>query len=160
MTPKRPLRSEKEKEKRLSRPASIATPTASIKGYSVAETQSLSGAESSNRNSVNTTDSNSEEDLQPPPLPAKTRDSTDFSNLNHSLSWNATKMTENILNIDKQAISATGTNSIINTSYEYVDTRNFIVNNITDALLNIKYDKHRRPPTPPPKPSRNSKNIQ
>lgn len=51
LTPKRPLRSEIEREKRLSRPASIATSTSSIKGVSTCDTQSLSG-ESSNRNSI------------------------------------------------------------------------------------------------------------
>lgn len=50
LTPKRPLRSEIEREKRLSRPTSIATSTSSIKG-NTCDTQSLSG-ESSNRNSI------------------------------------------------------------------------------------------------------------
>lgn len=51
LTPKRPLRSEVEREKRLSRPASIATSTSSVKGISTGDTQSLSG-DSSNRNSI------------------------------------------------------------------------------------------------------------
>ncbi|KAM7361679.1 dedicator of cytokinesis protein myoblast city isoform 1-T2 [Cochliomyia hominivorax] len=153
LTPKRPLRSEKEKERRLSRPASIATPTASMKGFSAADSHSLSGAESSNRNSVDTTDSTSEEDLIPPPLPAKTRDSTDFTSLNYSLDWNSSSFSLG------GAMSPTGTitrttshsttTSIVNTSYEYVEAKNFI----------ITVDDKKRPPTPPPKPSRNSKHI-
>lgn len=54
MTPKRPLRSEVEREKRLSRPTSIATPVPSIKEMSLnnnGDNCSLSG-ESSNRNSI------------------------------------------------------------------------------------------------------------
>ena len=160
LTPKRPLRSEKDKERRLSRPASIATPTASMKGFSAADTQSLSGADSSNRNSVDTTDSTSEEDLIPPPLPAKTRDSTDFTSLNYSLDWNS-----NSFSLGGGAKSPTGTitrttsctttsssTSIVNSSYEYVEAKNFI---ITQTSL----DDRKRPPTPPPKPSRNSKYI-
>ncbi|KAL9893363.1 dedicator of cytokinesis protein myoblast city isoform 3-T4 [Glossina fuscipes fuscipes] len=164
LTSKRPLRSEKEKERRLSRPASIATPTASMKGYSLADNHSLSGAESSNRNSVDTTDSTSEEDLRPPPLPAKTRDSTDFSSLNCSLDWNPSSFS-----LNGTALSPTGTitrntncsghvttTSIINTSYEYVEAKNFVITNMVVAATN---DDKRRPPTPPPKPSRNSKHI-
>lgn len=50
LTPKRPLRSEVEREKRLSRPTSIVSP--SIKGsQNAVDSQSLSG-DSSNRNSI------------------------------------------------------------------------------------------------------------
>ncbi|XP_037945652.1 dedicator of cytokinesis protein 1-like isoform X2 [Teleopsis dalmanni] len=146
LTSKRPLRSEKEKERRLSRPASIATPTASMKGFSTHETLSYSGAESSNRNSVDTTDSTSEEDLIPPPLPAKTRDSTDFTSLNYSIDWNPN--TFSINSLSPMGIITTTKTSIINTSYEYVEAKNFVIT-----------DDKKRPPTPPPKPSRNSKHI-
>ncbi|KAH8388441.1 hypothetical protein KR093_006384, partial [Drosophila rubida] len=157
LTPKRPLRSEKEKERRLSRPASIATPTASIKTY--AETRSLS--ESSNRNSVETTDSTSEEDIRPPPLPAKTRDSTDFSSLSHSLDWNPSGYT--MLNVLSSNTSTTSSSistttltktSITNTTYEYLETTNFSVQGGTQQDASKP-----RPPTPPPKPSRHSKHI-
>ncbi|XP_030369556.1 dedicator of cytokinesis protein 1 isoform X2 [Scaptodrosophila lebanonensis] len=158
LTPKRPLRSEKEKERRLSRPASIATPTASMKNF----TDSRSLSESSNRNSVETTDSTSEEDIRPPPLPAKTRDSTDFSSFSHSLDWNPAgyamlsqlsnmSNSSNISNISS-ASTMTKTTSIINKSYEYTE--------VTNLTLISGLDSNKpRPPTPPPKPSRNSKHI-
>ncbi|XP_019762944.2 dedicator of cytokinesis protein 2 isoform X3 [Dendroctonus ponderosae] len=87
--PKRPLRSEVEKEKRLSRPSSgqfsrPASISLQVRGTS-------SSGTSSNRDSIGTTDSNiSEEDLLPPPLPAKHKDSMpDFSSLtiNENLSF-------------------------------------------------------------------------
>uniref|UniRef100_A0A182VY32 Signaling protein n=1 Tax=Anopheles minimus TaxID=112268 RepID=A0A182VY32_9DIPT len=90
--PKRPLRSEVEKEKRLSRPPSIATPTMgsrSLAGTAPngtttgADTNSIGSAESSsNRNSIITNGSTtSEEDSVPPPLPLKTRTDADYTNL-------------------------------------------------------------------------------
>ncbi|XP_023175587.2 dedicator of cytokinesis protein 1 isoform X3 [Drosophila hydei] len=156
LTPKRPLRSEKEKERRLSRPVSIPTPSASIKNF--ADIRSLS--ESSNRNSVETTDSTSEEDIRPPPLPAKTRDSTDFSSLTHSLDWNPNGYTMlNVLSSNtntNSSISISTTTmtktSITNATYEYVEATNFSLPGINDA-------SKPRPPTPPPKPSRHSKHI-
>ncbi|KRG01267.1 dedicator of cytokinesis protein 1 isoform X1 [Drosophila mojavensis] len=156
LTPKRPLRSEKEKERRLSRPVSIPTPSASIKNFT--DIRSLS--ESSNRNSVETTDSTSEEDIRPPPLPAKTRDSTDFSSLTHSLDWNPNGYTMlNVLNSStctNSSISMSTTTmtktSITNATYEYVEATNFGLPSISDA-------SKPRPPTPPPKPSRHSKHI-
>lgn len=51
LTPKRPLRSEVEREKRLSRPTSIVASNTSIRGNTTADAISLSG-ESSNRNSI------------------------------------------------------------------------------------------------------------
>lgn len=105
LTPQRPLRSEVERERRLSsRPTSTITPTSSVKGLQLnaGDQLSLSGGESSNRNSIGeffaclqwfansnvdvyvhpavTTDSTtSEDDNVPPPLPAKMRESTDYS---------------------------------------------------------------------------------
>ncbi|XP_068155287.1 dedicator of cytokinesis protein 1 isoform X1 [Drosophila tropicalis] len=153
LTSKRPLRSEKDKERRLSRPASIATPTATIKNF--VDTRSLS--ESSNRNSVETTDSTSEEDIRPPPLPAKTRDSTDFTSLTHSLDWNPNgyAMLNALSNTSTSSITTTTTmtkTSITNTTYEYLEATNF-------SLINAQDSNKPRPPTPPPKPSRNSKHI-
>ncbi|KAH8264463.1 hypothetical protein KR038_008866, partial [Drosophila bunnanda] len=148
LTPKRPLRSEKEKERRLSRPASIATPTASIKNFP--DTRSLS--ESSNRNSVETTDSTSEEDIQPPPLPAKARDSTDFSSLSQNMDWapNGYAMLSTLNSTSSMSTTSTLTKtSITNTTYEYLEATNFT---LVDG-------SKPRPPTPPPKPSRHSKHI-
>ncbi|CAG9857501.1 unnamed protein product [Phyllotreta striolata] len=79
--PKRPLRSEVEREKRLSRPTSgqYSRPNSlsiNIRGAG-------SSGTSSNRDSIGTTDSSiSEEDLVPPPLPVKHRDSENCSNNN------------------------------------------------------------------------------
>ncbi|KMZ05390.1 dedicator of cytokinesis protein 1 isoform X1 [Drosophila simulans] len=151
LTPKRPLRSEMEKERRLSRPASIATPTASIKNFP--DTRSLS--ESSNRNSVETTDSTSEEDIRPPPLPAKARDSTDFTSLSQNMDWtpNGYAMLSTISNTSSMSTTSTLTKtSITNTTYEYLETTNF-------SLVGAIDGNKPRPPTPPPKPSRHSKHI-
>lgn len=51
LTPKRPLRSEVEREKRLSRPTSIIALSTNIRGNNTGDAISLSG-ESSNRNSI------------------------------------------------------------------------------------------------------------
>lgn len=161
LTPKRPLRSEVERERRLSRPTSTLTPTSSVQGLAIgaADTHSLSG-ESSNRNSISKFHTKiiffyvihlificlaSEDDTVPPPLPAKTRDSNDYSNLadgresrgscgGSGAGRNSGKYTNKPL----PAIPA----------YDLVETRNPCV------------DVKRRPPTPPPKPSRNSKYVQ
>jgi dedicator of cytokinesis protein 1 len=79
LTPKRPLRSEVEKEKRLSRPSSGQFSRSSSLSITLRGTGS-SGS-SSNRDSVGTTDSSvSEEDSVPPPLPIKLRE-VDYYNL-------------------------------------------------------------------------------
>ncbi|KAJ6638701.1 Dedicator of cytokinesis protein 1 [Pseudolycoriella hygida] len=165
LTPKRPLRSEIERERRLSRPCSTVTPTSSIKGLNSTDTQSLSD-ESSNRNSIGnislqsltnelllmtnnpvTTDSTaSEEDISvPPPLPAKSRESSDYSNLPNA-DDNTGTITRNPGKYKNKPLPALPT-AAVNASYDYVEARNFV---------------HRgavRPPTPPPKPSRNSKYV-
>ncbi|KAL1137918.1 hypothetical protein AAG570_009613 [Ranatra chinensis] len=72
LTPTRPLRSEVEKEKRLSRPPSGQFPTKLL----------LTPTTNGNRDSIGTTDSTaSEEDGIPPPLPAKLRSEADYCNL-------------------------------------------------------------------------------
>uniref|UniRef100_A0A1L8DMR3 Putative signaling protein n=1 Tax=Nyssomyia neivai TaxID=330878 RepID=A0A1L8DMR3_9DIPT len=146
LTPKRPLRSEIERERRISRTASIITPTNSIKGLP-GDSNSVSDEES-NRNSIVTTDSTaSDEDQIPPPLPAKTRDSTDYSNLPNDDSSNCG---------NRHTIRSSTSNKplpqlpiVVNVNYEYVEARNFCIGN----------DERKRPPTPPPKPTRNSKGV-
>ncbi|XP_050543349.1 dedicator of cytokinesis protein 1 isoform X2 [Daktulosphaira vitifoliae] len=69
LTPKRPLRSEVEKEKRLSRPNSGQF-----------QYSKLPSMNSLNRDSLVTTDSTASDDDVPPPLPRKARE-TDYSNL-------------------------------------------------------------------------------
>lgn len=103
--------------------------------------------------SVTTDSTASEDDSIPPPLPAKTRESNDYSNLppvytstiecqgneNYSIvtaRWST-----------KRPLPAEP-NGIENASYEFVETRN-------SCLI----DDKRRPPTPPPKPSRGSKIV-
>ncbi|XP_071445315.1 dedicator of cytokinesis protein 1 isoform X2 [Hetaerina americana] len=92
LTPKRPLRSEVERERRLSRPSSGQFQPSKVAASFMAEDGSpspgptspirLNGNSSSNRDSIATTDSTaSEEDAGvPPPLPVKTREA-DYCNL-------------------------------------------------------------------------------
>ncbi|XP_055530559.1 dedicator of cytokinesis protein 1 isoform X2 [Wyeomyia smithii] len=157
---KRPLRSEVEKEKRLSRPPSVVTPTLSIKtitGGSVDTTSLGSADSSSNRNSIITNGSTtSEEDLVPPPLPMKTRDS-DYSNIplnDSALHRRLTGVGSHYVSCKPlPAVPNAGetTTVIINSCYDMVETRN---NNV---IVIGAYDERKRPPTPPPKPARNSK---
>ncbi|XP_062554815.1 dedicator of cytokinesis protein 1 isoform X2 [Armigeres subalbatus] len=159
--PKRPLRSEVEKEKRHSRPPSVVTPTLSIKTLtSGGDTNSIGSAESSsNRNSIITNGSTtSEEDLVPPPLPMKTRD-CDYSNvpLNDSaLHRRATTASHYVSCKPLPPVpSPHGSNVVVNSAYDVVETRNNSVIVISSGCT--IYDERKRPPTPPPKPARNSK---
>lgn len=103
--------------------------------------------------SVTTDSTASEDDTIPPPLPAKTRESNDYSNLPPTY----TSIIECQGNENYSIVTAKWTtkrplpaepNSIDNASYEYVEARN-----------SISIDDKRRAPTPPPKPSRNSKYV-
>lgn len=107
-------------------------------------------------NPVTTDSTASEEDVSvvPPPLPAKSRESSDYSNLpNADDSYGTIKQSPGkYKNKPLPALPTGATPTItnitaINASYDYVEARNFV---------------HRgtvRPPTPPPKPSRNSKYV-
>jgi len=102
-----------------------------------------------------TTDSTSEEDIRPPPLPAKARDSTDFTSLSQNMDWtpNGYAMLSTISNTSSMSTTSTLTKtSITNTTYEYLETTNF-------SLVGAIDGNKPRPPTPPPKPSRHSKHI-
>ncbi|KAK7867297.1 hypothetical protein R5R35_002123 [Gryllus longicercus] len=78
LTPKRPLRSEIERERRLSRTSSGHF---SIKSSPSTSTLRFNGTIPGNRDSIGTTDSTaSEEDAIPPPLPQKVREA-DYCNL-------------------------------------------------------------------------------
>lgn len=130
MTPKRPLRSEVEKEKRLSRPPSgqFSRPnsmSATIRGAG-------SSGNSSNRDSVGTTDSSvSEEDAAsvPPPLPVKLRE-LDYCNL---------------------------PNNNENTSFLY-SPRNSMRGSLQIKVAIVDpVDFDDVPPTPPPKPPKNKR---
>ncbi|KAK6633076.1 hypothetical protein RUM43_012819 [Polyplax serrata] len=82
LTPKRPLRSEVEKEKRLSRPTSGQFSVGKFtQALSITSRLSQASLQSSNRDSTGTTESTtSEEDQIPPPLPVKQREA-DYCNL-------------------------------------------------------------------------------
>ncbi|XP_022903729.1 dedicator of cytokinesis protein 1 isoform X3 [Onthophagus taurus] len=124
LTPKRPLRSEVEKEKRLSRPNSGQ--------YSRPSSTSLtipvnSSGNSSNRDSLGTTDSSiSEEDLIPPPLPAKLKE-VDYQNL----------PSENV-------------------SFLHSNRNSFRYTNTT-PVPDLEPMEMEPPPTPPPKPPKKKK---
>ncbi|XP_056641342.1 dedicator of cytokinesis protein 1 isoform X3 [Diorhabda sublineata] len=123
--PKRPLRSEVEKEKRLSRPSSgqYSRPNS----VSITIRGAGSSGTSSNRDSIGTTDSSiSEEDAIPPPLPAKhnrdSENSNTFSNYNE------------------------------NYSFLYSHRASNLRNTLTFAEENVEMELSKTPPTPPPKP--------
>nr|CAD7394079.1 unnamed protein product [Timema cristinae] len=81
LTPKRPLRSEVERERRLSRPSCGQFPPTRLSTTGANMTTARFNGSSSNRDSIGTTDSTaSEEDGAPPPLPQKTREA-DYCNL-------------------------------------------------------------------------------
>lgn len=102
-------------------------------------------------NLVTTDSTTSEDDTIPPPLPAKTRDSNDYSNLPISSCVNIRETGNENYSIivgrwGNRPLPAEP-NFISNSSYDYVDAQSLM-------------EKQRpRPPTPPPKPSRNSKYV-
>lgn len=116
--------------------------------------------------SIVTTDSTTSEDDIPPPLPVKTRDSSDYSNLPNSPNNNDNMATlRNTGKYKNKPLPAIPTTAVtqelssppppqtltvigaVNQSYDYVETKNPCL------------DDKRRPPTPPPKPARNSKYV-
>lgn len=132
LTPKRPLRSEVEKERRMSNRWS---------GQSQHYLRNINnGLESSglgkgNRDSVGTTDSTASEDDPPPPLPIKMREA-DYCNLPEELATNRCVVTLNNLN------KSSG------------QCKNKLPTPTDDDL-----DDHSKPPTPPPKPKRPVHNL-
>lgn len=132
LTPKRPLRSEVEKERRMSNRWS---------GQSQHYLRNNNGMDSNylgkgNRDSIGTTDSTTSEDDPPPPLPIKMREA-DYCNLPEDLSTNQCKV-DNINNLNKSP----------GQWKEKLPTP-------TDDDL----DNHSKPPTPPPKPKRPINNL-
>ncbi|KAK9296199.1 hypothetical protein QLX08_009705 [Tetragonisca angustula] len=128
LTPKRPLRSEVEKERRISN---------RLSGQSQHYLRNINnGTDSSslgkgNRDSIGTTDSTASEDDPPPPLPMKTREA-DYYNLPEELS-----------------VQHCGTGSLNNFNRSLGQWSKNKLPTPTDDL-----DIQTRPPTPPPKPKR------
>lgn len=126
LTSSRPLRSEVEKERRLSRPQSGQYSRPSSLTIRTAN----SSGNSSNRDSIGTTDSSvSEEDAVPPPLPVKCREA-DYCNLPSSNGENTSFLHSN-------------RNSTRN-SFPFVSKIP-----VPDPDFEVSSDV---PPTPPPKP--------
>ncbi|KRT78980.1 hypothetical protein AMK59_8497, partial [Oryctes borbonicus] len=126
LTSQRPLRSEVEKEKRLSRPNSgqYSRPPS----ISLNTTAAYSSGNSSNRDSIGTTDSSiSEEDLAPPPLPLKSRE-VDYCNL---------------------PLSTGGNQSFL---YSHRSSIKSFMSTNQPSLENDQMKTSESPPTPPPKP--------
>ncbi|XP_033350628.1 dedicator of cytokinesis protein 1 isoform X4 [Bombus vosnesenskii] len=128
LTPKRPLRSEVERERRISN---------RLSGQSQHYLRNINnGMDSSslgkgNRDSIGTTDSTASEDDPPPPLPMKTREA-DYCNLPEEL-----------------PVQHCGTGSLNNFNRSLGQWSKNKLPTPTDDL-----DIQTKPPTPPPKPKR------
>lgn len=130
LTPKRPLRSEVEKERRMSNRWSGQSQHYLRNANNGLDSGSLGKG---NRDSVGTTDSTASEDDPPPPLPIKTREA-DYCNLPEELSSSHHRcMTSGLNNLNR---------SLEQWTKNKLPTP-------TDEL-----DDHTKPPTPPPKPKR------
>ncbi|KAG7190735.1 hypothetical protein KM043_006809 [Ampulex compressa] len=127
LTPKRPLRSEVEKERRISNRWSGQSQQYLRNANNGLES---SGLGKGNRDSIGTTDSTASEDDPPPPLPVKTREA-DYCNLPEELS--------------SQCCATGGLN---NTNRSSTWAKNKLPTPTDD------FDTHTKPPTPPPKPKR------
>lgn len=97
---------------------------------------------------VTTDSTTSEDDSIPPPLPAKTRDSNDYSNLPLTcVNIHDTSENYSVISRWSRPLPAEPM-CIANSSYDYVDVQSL-----------MEKQRPRQPPTPPPKPSRNSKYV-
>lgn len=130
LTPKRPLRSEVEKERRMSNRWSGQSQHYLRNANNGLDSGSLGKG---NRDSVGTTDSTASEDDPPPPLPIKTREA-DYCNLPEELSSS------------HHRCMTSGLNNLNRSLEQWTKTK---LPTPTDEL-----DDHTKPPTPPPKPKR------
>ncbi|XP_076229499.1 dedicator of cytokinesis protein myoblast city isoform X7 [Nomia melanderi] len=128
LTPKRPLRSEIEKERRISNRLSGQSQHYLRNVNNGMDSSSLGKG---NRDSIGTTDSTASEDDPPPPLPVKTREA-DYCNLP-----------------DELPASHCGTDSLNNLNRPLGHWTKNKLPTPTDDL-----DVQMKPPTPPPKPKR------
>ncbi|EFN73187.1 Dedicator of cytokinesis protein 1 [Camponotus floridanus] len=135
LTPKRPLRSEAEKERRMSNRWSGQS-----QHYlrNISNELEPSNLGKGNRDSVGTTDSTASEDDPPPPLPIKMREA-DYCNLPEELSSN-------------QCLASSPLNNLNKSPGQW---KNKLPTPTDDDL-----DSHsNKPPTPPPKPKRPINNL-
>ncbi|XP_076631405.1 dedicator of cytokinesis protein myoblast city isoform X4 [Colletes latitarsis] len=128
LTPKRPLRSEVEKERRISNRLSGQSQHYLRNVNNGTDSSSLGKG---NRDSIGTTDSTASEDDPPPPLPVKTREA-DYCNLPVEL-----------------PVVHCGTGSLNNLNRPLGHWSKNKLPTPTDDL-----DVQTKPPTPPPKPKR------
>ncbi|XP_043247936.1 dedicator of cytokinesis protein 1 isoform X3 [Colletes gigas] len=128
LTPKRPLRSEVEKERRISNRLSGQSQHYLRNVNNGTDSSSLGKG---NRDSIGTTDSTASEDDPPPPLPVKTREA-DYCNLPEEL-----------------PVVHCGTGSLNNLNRPLGHWSKNKLPTPTDDL-----DVQTKPPTPPPKPKR------
>ncbi|CRL05400.1 CLUMA_CG018000, isoform B [Clunio marinus] len=153
LTPKRPLRSEAEKEKRLSRTQSLVT-TSNVSTSKI-DNASMSGESSNSRNSIITTDSQtSEEDLVPPPLPIKHRDS-EYGNVHEDSKFTKVKVLDDLTTESFLVSSDQPRKGIVaaaNNHYEILSLKSRDVVSPDEVKSSKK-----NPPAPPPKPTRASK---
>ncbi|XP_053976094.1 dedicator of cytokinesis protein 1 isoform X2 [Hylaeus volcanicus] len=128
LTPKRPLRSEVEKERRISNRLSGQSQHYLRNVNNGMDSSSLGKG---NRDSIGTTDSTASEDDPPPPLPIKTREA-DYCNLP-----------------EESPVAHCGTGSLNNLNRPLGNWSKNKLPTPTDDL-----DVQTKPPTPPPKPKR------
>ncbi|KMQ98258.1 dedicator of cytokinesis protein 1 [Lasius niger] len=136
LTPKRPLRSEAEKERRISNRWSGQSQHYLRNINNELEPSSLGKG---NRDSVGTTDSTASEDDPPPPLPIKMREA-DYCNLPEELSSNQCPASGTLNNLNKS--SGQWKNKLPTPTDDDVDSHS------------------NKPPTPPPKPKRPIHSLQ
>ncbi|XP_014608633.1 PREDICTED: dedicator of cytokinesis protein 1 isoform X1 [Polistes canadensis] len=134
LTSKRPLRSEVEKERRISNRWSGQSQHYLRNTHNGSETN-MFGREN-NRDSVGTTDSTASEDDAPPPLPMKTREA-DYCNLPEEF------------NNDQRISSITENSSNINKPFGQR-----IKSKLPTPTDDDDVENQTKPPTPPPKPKR------
>ncbi|XP_070151186.1 dedicator of cytokinesis protein 1 isoform X5 [Polyergus mexicanus] len=130
LTPKRPLRSEAEKERRMSNRWSGQSQHYLRNINNELEPSNLGKG---NRDSVGTTDSTASEDDPPPPLPIKMREA-DYCNLPEDLSSNQCLASSTLNNLNKS--SGLWKNKLPTPTDDDLDSHS------------------NKPPTPPPKPKR------
>lgn len=103
----------------------------------------------SNRHSIATTDSTtSEEDNIPPPLPVKTREGSDYSNLSNP-STETTPVRSSRPSFERQS-------NITKPAFALPHSASAGIEAVNEVIYDVA---KQRPPTPPPKPTRILKRL-